>query len=545
MSNNLLFGAADATVHPKSSRSTSGLSPYTGAWTKKEVVHLLKRTMFGATFTDINYFLSQSMSDSVNELLNASVSPPAPPLKNYSNTDDDAYVTFGQTWVNSPPVPGVTGLRGASLKAWWMGLMINQNRSIEQKMTLFWQNHLASQIQNYAEPRYGYRYLETIRANALGNFKALVKAVTLEPAMLVYLNGNKNRKGVPDENYARELQELFCIGKGPNSHYTEDDVKAAARVLTGYRDDPQNINSYFDPARHDANDKQFSVFYNNTVILGQSGTNGQNELDDLLDMLFLNDECALFICRKLYRFFVYYTIDADIETNVIIPLAQVLRANNYDIKPVLSILFKSEHFFDLANRSCMIKSSVDFTVGFCRENKLVFPDATALQNQYYFWLLGEQFSATMAQDLLDQPSVAGWPAYYQEPAFHELWINSDTMPKRKNFTDGLLYAGVTKSGYKLIMDPIALTAAFSDPSNPNTLIDDVLTMMYTMEVSAAWKAYLKTYTLLSGQASDYYWTNAWNDYVADPTNASKKQIVLTRLQYMYAFIMEMPEYQLS
>jgi hypothetical protein len=119
------------------------------------------------------------------------------------------------------------------------------------------------------------------------------------------------------------------------------------------------------------------------------------------------------------------------------------------------------------------------------------------------------------------------------------------MPKRKNFTDGLLYGGVTKSGYKLVMDPIALTATFSDPSNPNTLIEDVLTMMYTMEVSAAWKAYLKTYTLLSGQASDYYWTNAWNDYVADPTNASKKQIVLTRLQYMYAFIMEMPEYQLS
>ena len=191
--------------------------------------------------------------------------------------------------------------------------------------------------------------------------------------MQKYLKGEKKTATAPNENYGRELQELFTIGKDAtgNPPYTEDDVKAAARVLTGWRNDlvagttsANGFNSYFDPAKHDTADKQFSAFYNYTQINGLSGTGAVSELDDLLNMIFAKDEVSLFICRKLYRYFVYYEIDAATEQNVIVPLAAVFRSNNYEIVPVLDVLFRSEHFFDVLNQGCLIKNPIDFSVGF-------------------------------------------------------------------------------------------------------------------------------------------------------------------------------------
>src|SRR5205823_4891756 len=140
------------------------------------------------------------------------------------------------------------------------------------------------------------------------------------------------------------------------SQYTENDVKAAAKILTGYTVNTITATSAFDATRHDTTNKQFSAFYNNTVITGQSGANGQNELDDLLNMIFATNEVAMYICRRIYRFFVYGNIDSTIETNVITPLAAIFRSNNYELKPVLSALFKSEHFFDVLTQGAMIKS---------------------------------------------------------------------------------------------------------------------------------------------------------------------------------------------
>ena len=545
MANDLLIAGADINVSTtNSNRSRSGLAPYTGTFGKKELIHLLKRTMLGVSQDDINHFAGMSLQQVVTALLTQGPAP-SPPVKHYSNTNDNATVALGQTWVNAAFDGNLLVPRGISLKAWWMGQMINQPRTIEEKMVLFWHNLFATEIAIYNDARYGYQYINTIRQYCMGDYKALTKAITLAPAMLKYLNGYLNRKGSPDENYARELQELFTVGKALNPHYTEQDVIEAAKILTGYQDDPTNISYVFNPARHETGNKTFSSFYSNpvTTITGRTGNAGQDELDDLLNLIFSHPEVAKHIVRKLYIDFVYYKIDADVESNVIEPLADTFRNNNYNILPVLQQLILSEHFFDNENKACFIKPSVNFLVSFAREWKLVFPTTSDLATLYDMWFVAQQYASTMQQNLFDPPSVAGWPAFHQEPSFHRLWINSDTLPKRNQFTDFILYVGYTKNGKRLQADPLALAAGFSNPSDPNILIDDSLDLFYTIPVSTNLKTYLKS-ILLSGQSQDYYWTNAWVDYVNDPTNTSKKNIVLTRLQSMYKYIMNLSEYHL-
>ena len=542
-------------------RTQSGLAPYTGAWTISEVRHLLKRTMFGSKKSDIDYFLSLSMNDSVDtilELINhPPFTPPAPPVNNYSATLNDPNCAAGQPWPGTADTNNGTvytyNSRKRSLKSWWISQMVAQPRSIREKMVLFYSNHFVIEFDTVTVSTYVYKYNELLRANALGNFKTLTREITINSAMLKYLNGDKNTNTAPNENYGRELQELFTVGKDAtgNPPYTEDDVQAAARVLTGWKNDlvggltsANGFNSYFEPTKHDVNDKLFSSFYGGATITGQSGMNGALEMDDLMNMIFAKDEVALNICRRLYRFFVYYEIDAATETNVIEPLAQIFRTNNYEIVPTLSALFKSEHFFDVLNRGCVIKSPIDLTVGMSREFDVVFPDSSNLAGQYAAWDRLRTQASSMSQDAGDPPSVAGWQAYYQQPSYHEMWINSDSLPKRNQFTDRMASNGYTSNGATLIFDPVTFTASLTNPADPVLLIDEVLSLLYSIDVSQTLKDYLLT-ILLSGQTANYYWTNAWDDYMGDPTNTGYLMIVQTRLQSFYRYIMDLSEYQLA
>lgn len=525
----------------------SGLSTYSGAWDRKLTTHLLKRTMFGAKKSDIDYFNNKNMSDAVNELINTAVSPPNPPVNNYSSINADPDVTAGATWINAPTggTGSISNNRRYSLQSWWIGLQINQVRSLEEKMVLFWHNHLVTE-QPGIDPRHLYTYNVTLRKNALGNFKTMIKEITLNAAMLVYLNGNKNTAGAPNENYGRELQELFTIGKGPNSHYTESDVQTAAKVLTGFSYNSSTFKYTFSATKHDSSNKQFSAFYNNTIITGKTGANGEYELDDLLNMLFKQEELSLFICRKLYRFFVYYQIDETIENNIIAPLAKIFRDNNFEIKPVLSALFKSEHFYDSLNIACSIKSPEDFIVGLCREFSVVFPNTeTNYVETYALWRVLILAAKNMGQEIGNPPDVAGWSAYYQKPQYYQLWINSNSLPQRNLFTDTIITNGYSKSGKKIIIDPIAFAKSLDNPSDPNLLINESLEFLYMIELTQSSKDYLKTQILLSGQTSDYYWTTAWNNYITEPTNSSYKNVVNGRLQALYKYLLDLSEYQLS
>jgi uncharacterized protein (DUF1800 family) len=526
-------------------RTLSGTTTYTGTFGTPELVHLLKRTLFGVKQADLQALANKPLGTVVDILLTPGAVP-SPPVNNYNTTTyTDANVPLGQTWVNAAYTDGTAdSLRTTSYKAWWLGQMINQQQSIQEKMVLFWHNHFSTQTASVGDSRYEFKHNALLRQYAMGNFKQLVKQITLDPAMLRYLNGYQNVKTSPNENYGREMQELFTVGKGPNSKYTEDDVKAAARVLTGYTVNATTISSAFDATKHDTANKQFSAFYSNKVITGKTLAAGATELDDMLDMIFGTDECALFICRKLYRFFVYYVIDDATEANVIGPLAAIFRSNNYEIKPVLKALFTSQHFFDPLNFGCVIKSPIDLHVGVCREFGMVFPADADYVNAYYMWDYIRTQSANISQNIGDPPNVAGWPAYYLEPQYHELWINTDTLPKRNQFTDTMIANGYTRNGKKISIDPIAFTSTLPNPADPNALVADALTQLYAVTVSQQVKDFLKS-ILLSAQLADHYWSDAWNAYKSLPTDATNKAIVTTRLTAFYKYMMDLPEFQLS
>jgi uncharacterized protein (DUF1800 family) len=531
-------------------RVLTGINPYTGQWTSTEVVHLLKRTMFGAKKADVDYFLSTTMSQAVDELLNPIAPNPAPPIKEYTTSTQpgtpDGNIAQGTTWINDINSDGtVQNQRRASYKKWWTGVMINQDRSIREKMMLFWVDHFGNEAGDVGNANWVYKQHDTIRQNVLGNFKQLVKNITVDYAMLRYLNGYLNTATAPDENYGRELQELFTVGKGPDSKYTEGDVKEAAKVLTGWRVNGATYTTFFDSTRHSTANKQFSSFYNNTIITGRTGsTAGDLELNDLLNMIFAQNEVAKFIVRKFYRWFVYYEIDATTEANVITPLADIFRSSNYDIKPVLTTLFKSEHFFDVANQGCVIKTPVDIVIGAMREYEVKMPLQTDWDTSYGHWNTLFSWMVNMGLNLHDPPNVSGIPAYYQEPSFHELWITTDTLPKRNQFTDTMTNTGYSRNGFRMQFDFTAVAKTFSNPGNPNDLLDDALKYFYRIQVSPQTKAQMKTQMLLSNQLYDYYWTNAWSAYIANPTTANFN-IVNTRLKDLFRYLMNLSEYQLS
>ena len=546
-----------APVFASPARVLSGINPYTGPWTTNEVIHLLKRTMFGAVKADVDFFSAMTMSQAVDYLLNVSIAQtqPSPPLKNYNNSvtpnDPDAAIPAGQTWVNINTTDGgVDSARVSSFKNWWMGQIVSQERNILEKMTLFWSNHFSTEADVISRAIWCYQINAVIRKNAIGNFKQFVTEITTSTGMLRYQNGYLNTNTAPDENYGRELQELFTVGKGADNAtqgYSEADVKAAARVLTGWQVNGTTNASYFTSSRHDSANKQFSSFYNNTVITGRSGaTAGDLEIADLLNMIFATNDVAMHICRKLYRWFVYYDIDATTETNVIAPLAQIFRSNNYDIKPVLSALFKSQHFFDVANQGCIIKSPIDIIAGLSREFSVVFPSVTTdYAGAYNTWQLLNTLSISFQQNIGDPPNVAGWPPYYQAPQFHEIWINSDTFPKRNQFTDQMLLTGYTRGGKNIKIDPTLFAKSLPAPGDPNKLISDSIKYLFRLPLTQASMDQLKRDIILGGQTNDVYWTNAWTAWMANPNDVINANIVKTKLRDLYQYLMKLAEYQLA
>lgn len=528
-------------------KTSTGIGTYSGPWGETQIIHLLRRTLFGFSKDDITFFKNKSLSECVQQLLDVSSVQPEPPLNNYGNNanQNDPAVPFGQTWVNAAINPNLEGARINSFKSWWAGLMLNQDRNIREKMTLFWHHHFATEALVVQDSRFIYKHNSLLRSNCLGNFKDFVKQVTLDPAMLVYLNGNQNTKTAPDENYSRELQELFTIGKGLANHYTESDVKEAARVLTGWRTNRTGISTFFDSSKHDIGNKSFSSFYNNYTIVGKSGLNAGNlELDELLNMIFNHNEVSKHVVRKIYRFFVYYVIDENVEKNVIEPLATLFRNNNYNIKLLMETLLKSEHFYDVLNNGCMIKNPLDHVIGLAKQTKLLFPNSSNIQTQYAHWQYTMQYAAVLSMHLGDPPSVAGWPAYYQNPQYYELWINSDSLPKRNLLCDYILYTGYSRFGHKLMIDVISFAESLTNPANPNDLLNEVIKLIYPSDISIETKTFIKNAILLSGQTGDYIWTDAWNAYVANPDNTMNRDAVKVRLQALLKYLMGQAEYQL-
>jgi uncharacterized protein (DUF1800 family) len=542
---------------------------YSGTFGRPQLHHLLRRTLFGASKADLAAFAGQPLSQVVTTLL-ADLPAPAPPIVDYTDSPSTGTtgtrnwsnpgVPTGETWVNDKQMDNRNDNvnRERSMRRWWTFLQLRQDRNIREKMVLFWHNHIPTVIGgSITEGFHFYGYNRLLRQYAVGNFKDLMRAMTIEPAMLIYLDGEDNRNTAPNENYARELQELFCIGKDLSPSYTQEDVVMAAKILTGF----QRSDSYLGPldpvtqiqnqyndfthkftlSRHDTTTKTFSSFYNNRVITGSTDPTGMTEVNALLDMIFDHPEVARFVVRKLYRFFVYYNIDAATESNVIVPLANTFRNNNYNIKPVLEELFNSQHFFDnIQSTGAIIRNPIDYCIGLARTMNFDINSGSAAGDYYAISFLDTRFSNLQMRPG-SPPNVAGWPAYYQTPNYHELWINSETLRRRKEYIDALITNGINTGTPKYRVDVLAFTRTLDAPSNPNLLIAEAIELLHVSPADANVTAQLKS-ILLSGQTNDSYWTTAWNNYANTPTpTATDTNIVLGRLRTFYTAILNMAE----
>jgi hypothetical protein len=207
-------------------------------------------------------------------------------------------------------------------------------------------------------------------------------------------------------------------------------------------------------------------------------------------------------------------------------------------------LFESEHFFDVLNQGCLIKTPADIVIGAMREYNVRMPVLTDWDTSYGHWNTLYSFMNVQGLNLHDPPNVAGMPAYYQEPSFHEIWITTDSLPKRNQFTDLMTNNGYSRNGFRMQFEFVEYAKTLSNPGNPNDLINDALKYLYRLNLSPQVKEQMKVQMLLSNQLYDYYWTNAWSAYIASPTTANFN-IVNTRLKDLFRYLMNLSEYQLA
>lgn len=523
------------------------VAPYQGAWTKTEAGHLLRRTLYGHTREQLYYAANLTMEQTVDELLNLTNTPP--PLTHSSN---EGIVPIGQTWVSSVlpagnPIPSEEARRD-SFFAWTQERLNKRAFSIQEKMCLFWHDHFG--VPFTFDSRATYNYHETIRTSALGNFKDLVKAITIDPAMLVFLSGANNNRFSPNENYARELLELFAVGKGPQigegdySYFTEEDIFEAAKVLTGwtiqgFRSSTEaNTYSEFNSILHDNTVKQLSGYFNNATI----NPDGANEYSTLIDIIFEHPQVARHICRKLYIWFVNYDLTDTVEDTIIDELADTLRNNNYEMFPVVEQLLKSEHFFDISVRGSMIKNPIEFVYGMLNgtesspDPNYSIPDAYALRQFAYH--------AGTAQGLeYGIPhSVGGWPAYYQAPGYSQLWANSSLIKLRFDIVDFLtLTEGIEANGKYWGINHLEFLSTLSLPQSAPAIIDDLAELFCPKGLTTDKKDLLKE-ALLTG-LPEFVWTQTYNNYLADPTNPDYYEPLQLRVALVLRELFKLPEFQ--
>jgi len=355
---------------------------------------------------------------------------------------------------------------------------------------------------------YMFQYYNMMQLNLLGNYKEFVRSVGTNNNMLLYLNGFENTNNDPNENFARELYELFTLGEGNN--YTQDDITETARALTGYNHwvEP-GADIYFDASTFDSGSK---------TIFNRTGNWGY---DDVIDILFdeRSTEIATHICRKLYRFFVSPDVDSVIESNIIDPLVQTLISNNFELAPMLKQLFKSEHFYDERALGVVIKSPFDVIFNFVNEGNFFTNPSLIDAFLYYAGLMG--------QEIYDPPDVSGWQR-------DEAWINSSTLTGRWQLMEiylGFLFDG----GYEFSL--VDLARDLSNDSNDPAFITQVMVDHFVSKT-------LHTLTDYDIATDIFKWEIPQNYYDDGTWNLSWTEAPYQCL-LLLVHICRMPEFQLK
>lgn len=520
----------------------ASLNPVSGTLGRRRAAHILRRATFGPDRPDINQYAGQTADQAIAELFQPATVP-APPA------DFDNF------------------------KAWWLQQMLAGGRSITERMAFFYHTHFTTKEEVVGSSQALYHQNELFRYYALGNFKELTKRICLDNAMMIFLDGRDNDRNNVNENFGRELLELYSIGKGPQigdgdyTNYTEQDVKEAARVLSGYRNDEDfltldaitGIPTSFirndggtAATAHDAGIKTFSGAFQDTVItpnalIGEDATLDAtlDELDQLMDMIFNQDETARHICRKIYRYFMYYEITAEIEQDIIEPLAATFRSSNYEIQPLLQQLFRSEHFYDADNgladddnHAAIIKSPLELVLGTINYFGVTLPPAgtqeflDACQNG----VLNPM--ALQGLNFMEPFEVAGYPAYHQNPDFNRNWISNNNLARRYEYIARLM-TSMDDFGFQL--DAVNYVENnISDPSNAQAIVQELVDDLLPEIITAERFDHFLNDILLDG-LSMANWTTEWFTYQSSNDDSA----VRTQLENLFNALMQSPEYQLQ
>lgn len=447
-------------------------------WSIFTARHLLSRCMFGYTHKNVSAAIAYSLEEYVDKVLLATVTIPDPP----------------GAWISEEPQLADAATRASRQKEliyWWIQLLL-QSQSLQEKMVLFWHNHFVSEMTKVSHPQYMYWQNHLFRTHAFGNFKALTKAVTTDAAMLYYLDGVYNSKTKPNENYARELLELFTLGIG---NYTEKDIKEAARALTGWQ--VNKLTPTLSPNRFDNTNKTFL------------GVTQNYNHETLIDAIFKDPNTAKHICTKLYKEFICHTPDAAFINQ----MATVLLNSNYEIKPVLSFMLKSDHFYDTKFIGGKIKSPVDLLVGTLKAFEIMKPEYSYLAD----------ILKQLQQNLFSPPNVRGWEGQRK-------WISSATYPIRHALTDSYI-SGKKINGQKINfhINGLSYARSYSSSDNPVKFVNEVAGQLIQYPLSENRKSMLLE-TLLEGSVPTEW---SINDPMADK-----------RINNFLKALMRLPEYQL-
>jgi len=363
---------------------------YQGALSSERarIAHLLRRAGFGATEAELDRYAAMGTTAATQSLLS------------YQQTSNAALEA--QLPTIDPANANNARLVGA-IQGWWLQRMAQTERPLEEKMTLFWHGLLTSGLDK-AGPAQLFTQNQLFRTTALGNFDDLLKAVSKDPAMMVYLDTETNRKGKPNENYARELMELFTTGIG---HYTEDDVRESARAFTGWtlsgaKQLRYTTQSLFVPRLYDAGQKTFM------------GKTGNFTGDDIVEMLVPLRATAERLSARLFTFFAYGNPEAEIVHH----LADTFQNSRYNVGAVVREIFTMDAFYSDKAYRALVKSPAELVA---QTLKLTGADAKG-------FMAAANAMAPMGQVLFYPPNVAGWPS-------GSSWINSSTLLTRINFAN--------------------------------------------------------------------------------------------------------------
>ncbi len=584
------------------------LPEYSGTLGRKRAAHLLRRATFGATRQDIDTFASLTPAQATVQLFRQSLPDPALPLDPATNAE---WVQSGVTNANS----GDEDLQ-EFFKRWFIGQMLSVGiapglslaYSAREKLVFFLHTHFTAIQTKINSSRALYFQNQLFRMYALDatdpdplvNFKTLTKKTCVDNAMLRLLDGSLNVKGSPNENNARELLELYTIGRGlegtlpPGTGegdyivYREQDVQEAARILSGWEFDEDFLTldadtnlprgrvrgSVTNASSHDNDPKVFSDrFGNQTIQADPALLNGGNpteasaldEIDQLIELIYAQPETARNICRKIYRFFVFAPHDPAsanaIETAAITEMTNTFIANGYKLLPVVENLLRSQHFYEAApgygddNFGAIIKSPLDLVVGTLRFMNVPIPDMSTPEQ--FYETTGEIVTRidAMGMQFYEPFDVSGYDAYCQYPVYHRSWISVNYLTRRYEFIRTLV--NIAEPGNLKVQAVNFFAAAFANGviADARTLVTELAGYVLPVTDNLTFDPAADTNSGLTAERLNYFLTAFLSDiyppgteeanWTSNWTTQTNMDTVRGQLENLLNAMLQSPEYQLA